>query len=100
MRYFARAASRDPSKTTTRVGTPRSSARSAPDGDALWHSDAFIEQPGAHLVVALEPQPGREEALTDEPDLVLDLVLLPARCRRARLLHEGVCVPKTQIRTY
>ena len=29
--------------------------------------DAFIEQPGAHLVVALEPQPGREEALTDEP---------------------------------
>ncbi len=51
--------------------------------------DAFIEQPGAHLVVALEPQPGREEALTDEPDLVLDLTLLPARCRRARLLHEG-----------
>jgi hypothetical protein len=55
--------------------------------------DAFIEQPGAHLVVALEPQPGREEALTDEPDLVLDLVLdltlLPAQCRRARLLHEA-----------
>src|SRR4029453_3885132 len=52
-------------------------------------ADAFIEQPGAHLVVALEPQPGREEALTDEPDLVLDLTLLPARCRRARLLHKG-----------
>src|SRR5258708_1863471 len=51
--------------------------------------DAFIERPGAHLVVAVEPQPGREEALTDEPDLVLDLTLLPARCRRARLLHEG-----------
>ena len=51
--------------------------------------DAFIEQPGANLVVALKPQPGREEALTDEPDLVLDLTLLPARCRRARLLHEG-----------
>src|SRR6266550_801175 len=45
--------------------------------------DAFIEQPGVHLVVGLEPQPRREEALADEPDLVLDLTLLPARCRRA-----------------
>jgi hypothetical protein len=40
--------------------------------------DALIEQPGVHLVVGLEPQPGREEALTHEPDLVLDLTLLPA----------------------
>src|SRR3984893_2321308 len=30
-----------------------------------------------------EPQPRREEALADEPDLVLDLPLLPSRCRRA-----------------
>src|SRR6266550_3171930 len=45
--------------------------------------DAFIEQPSVHLVVGLEPQPWREEALTHEPDLVLDLTLLPARCRGA-----------------
>jgi hypothetical protein len=31
-----------------------------------------------HLIVGLEPQPGREEALADESDLVLDLALLPA----------------------
>src|ERR1700693_2897784 len=49
----------------------------------LGVGDAFIEQPGIHLLVALEPQPRREEALTDEPDLILDLTLLPARCRRA-----------------
>jgi hypothetical protein len=46
-------------------------------------SDAFIEQPSVHLVVVLEPQTRREEALTDEPDLVLDLSLLPTRCRCA-----------------
>src|SRR6202790_5279418 len=45
--------------------------------------DAFIEQPAIHLVVGLEPQPWREEALTDKPDLVLDLTLLPTRRRRA-----------------
>src|SRR5262249_58188840 len=49
----------------------------------LGIGDAFIEQPGVHLVVALEPQPRREEPLADEPDLVLDLTLLPARRRRA-----------------
>src|SRR5258707_2238462 len=55
----------------------------------LGVGDAFIEQPSVHLVVGLEPQSWREEALTDEPDLVLDLTLLPARCRRAgdRLDH-------------
>jgi hypothetical protein len=42
-----------------------------------------LQQPGVHLVVGLEPQPRREEALADKPDLVLDLALLPARCRRA-----------------
>src|SRR5271156_3141767 len=46
-------------------------------------SDAFIEQPSVHLVVVLEPQPRREEPLTDEPDLVLDLTLLPPGCWRA-----------------
>ena len=44
---------------------------------------ALVEKPGAQLVVALEPQPRREEALTHEPDLVLDLALLLARRRRA-----------------
>ena len=43
----------------------------------------LIEQPGVQLVVGLEPQPRREEALAHEPDLVLDLSLLPARRRRA-----------------
>ena len=49
----------------------------------LGVGDAFVEQPGVQLVEVLEPQPRREEPLTDEPDLVLDLPLLPARCRRA-----------------
>ena len=49
----------------------------------LGVGDAFIEQPGVQLVVVLEPQPRREEALTDKPNLVLDLSLLPARRRRA-----------------
>ena len=35
--------------------------------------DAFIEQPGVHLVVGLEPQTRREEPLANEPDLVVDL---------------------------
>ena len=36
-----------------------------------------IHQPGVHLVECLEPQPRREEPLTHQPDLVLDLTLLP-----------------------
>jgi hypothetical protein len=39
--------------------------------------------PTRQLVKILEPQTRREEALTDEPDLVLDLTLLQTRCRRA-----------------
>src|SRR5947209_15562327 len=35
------------------------------------------------FVKILEPQTRREEAFADEPDLVLNLPLLPARCRRA-----------------
>ena len=49
----------------------------------LGIGDAFIKQPGVHLVVGLEPQPRREEPLADEPNLVLDLPLLPAGSRRA-----------------
>src|SRR5271165_4080556 len=43
----------------------------------------FMEEPGVQLVIALEPQPRREETFAHEPDLVLDLALLPARGRRA-----------------
>ena len=50
---------------------------------AFAQARAFVEQPGVQLVVALEPQPRREEAFAHEADLVLDLALLPARRRRA-----------------
>src|SRR5271169_5207132 len=49
----------------------------------LGVGNAVVEQPGVELLVALAPQPGREEALAHKPDLVLDLSLLPARGRRA-----------------
>src|SRR5215217_6488397 len=49
----------------------------------LGVGDAPISEPRVHLVVGFEPQPWCEEALADKPDLVLDLTLLPARCRRA-----------------
>ena len=45
--------------------------------------DASVEQPGIQLLVACHPQPRREETLAHQPDLVLDLALLPAGCRRA-----------------
>ena len=46
-------------------------------------SNAFVEQPSVQLIQRLEAQPWREEAFADQPDLVLDLALLPARRRRA-----------------
>jgi len=49
----------------------------------LGVGDAFIEQPGVQLIIVFEPQPRREEAFPDQPNLVLDLPLLPAGCRRA-----------------
>src|SRR5258707_14476818 len=56
-------------------------------GVRLRPGQAFVEQPGVQFVVALKPQPRREEAFADEADLVLDLVLdlalLPARRRGA-----------------
>src|SRR6185437_2719910 len=54
----------------------------------LGPGDAFVHEPGVQLVVALEPQPRREEALTHESDLVLDLALLPAGGRIAELRLE------------
>jgi hypothetical protein len=47
----------------------------------LGPGDTAVEQPGVELLVALEPQPRREQPLPGDPDLVLDLALLPA-CRR------------------
>src|SRR6187401_2003664 len=44
----------------------------------LGVSDALVQQPCVQLVEGFEPQPWREEALPDEPNLVLDLSLLPA----------------------
>src|SRR5467141_3269204 len=49
----------------------------------LGVGNALVQQPGVQLVEGFEPQPWREEALPDKPDLVLDLTLLPARRRRA-----------------
>ena len=52
---------------------------------------ALLEQPGIQLLIALELEPRREEALADIANLVLDLAFLPARCRRAgRRLDEMV----------
>jgi hypothetical protein len=47
----------------------------------LGVGDAFVGEPGVQLVVALEPQSRCKEPLTHEADLILDLPLLPARCR-------------------
>jgi hypothetical protein len=47
-------------------------------GVRLGVSDASVGQPGVQFVVALEPQPRREEALAHETDLVLHLAFLPA----------------------
>src|ERR1700688_5025345 len=52
-------------------------------GMRLGPSDAFVHEPVVQLVIALDAQARREEALAHEADLVLDLALLPARCRRA-----------------
>src|ERR1700712_3020513 len=45
--------------------------------------NALIQQPGVQLLVALDPEPRREEPLADYADLVLDLPFLPARGRGA-----------------
>src|SRR3981081_1228676 len=49
----------------------------------LGVGNAFVQQPCVQLVEGFEPQPWREEAFADKPNLVLDLTLLPARRRRA-----------------
>ena len=47
-------------------------------GMRLGPGDAFVHEPGVQFVIALDAQARREEALTHEADLVLDLALLPA----------------------
>src|SRR6516164_3195615 len=49
----------------------------------LGIGDTFVEEPSIQLVIVLEPQARREEALAYQADLVLDLALFPARGRRA-----------------
>jgi hypothetical protein len=50
----------------------------------LGIGNTLVEEPAVQLIQALHTEPRREEALTDKTDLVLDLALFPARCRRAR----------------
>src|SRR6201987_1711424 len=52
-------------------------------GMRLSPCKALAHQSGVQLVIALDAQARREEALAHEADLVLDLALLPARRRRA-----------------
>ena len=47
----------------------------------LGIGDAFVGEPGIHLVIAPGPQPRREEPLTDQANLDFVLALLPARRR-------------------
>src|SRR5258708_31413496 len=49
----------------------------------LGVGNALVEQPSVQFVKVLEPQPRREEPLTDAPNLILDLPLLPTASRRA-----------------
>jgi hypothetical protein len=44
---------------------------------------ALVQEPGVQLIQASDPQAWREEPFPDQPDLVLDLTLLPARGRGA-----------------
>ena len=44
----------------------------------LGMGDAAVEQPGVHLLVALEPQTRREEALAHQTDLIFDLPRSPS----------------------
>jgi hypothetical protein len=49
----------------------------------LGVGDGLIHQPGIQLVIALHSEPRREEAFAHQPNLILDLPLLPARRRGA-----------------
>src|ERR1700733_10582203 len=49
----------------------------------LGVGDALVQQPRVQLVEGFESQPRREEAFPNQPNLVLDLALLPTRSWRA-----------------
>jgi hypothetical protein len=53
-------------------------------GMGLGVGDAPVHEPGIEIIVGLEPQPRREEALADEADLV-DLFRLSASDRYLRI---------------
>src|SRR4029434_5261362 len=59
----------------------------------LGVGDTLVGEPGIHLVVGLEPQSRREEALADEPHLVLDPPPLTAGCSRSGECAAGRHVP-------
>src|SRR6266567_228267 len=70
----------------------------------LGVGDALIQKPRIQLVEGFEPQSWRKKAFADKADLVLDLALLPAGCRRAgdrvdevmaAHLHEAAVVKTT-----
>src|SRR5271167_4472779 len=46
--------------------------------------NALVKQPDIQFLIALHPQPWGKKALPYQPNLVLDLPLLPTRCRGAR----------------
>ena len=50
---------------------PRPSVRPVLDAGAPWRRRCNCQQPRVQLVEGFEPQPRREEAFTDKPDLVL-----------------------------
>src|SRR3954452_3523536 len=78
----------------TRIGHERRplALKGLPDGPipelgmamGLGVGDRLVEKPGVQLLVALHPHAWGEEPLAHEPDLVLDLSLLPGRSGRAR----------------
>ena len=50
---------------------------------ASGRGDALVQKPGVQFLVALDPDPGREEPLADRADLALHLTFLPTRSRGA-----------------
>src|SRR5690606_10488163 len=58
--------------------------------------DAFVGQPAIQILQRLEPEPRREEALAHQPNLVLDLTLLPACRWRAGLRLDEVMATHLQ----
>src|SRR5690606_28022336 len=64
-------------------GLPDRLVRSLGMAMGLGKGDALVEQPSVQLLIIPEAQPRCEEAPVHQPDLVLDLALLPARRWRA-----------------